>query len=522
MKKLHKALYRKWRPKVFDDVLGQDHIVTVLKNQCSTEKTSHAYLFCGSRGTGKTTAAKILAKAVNCLSLKDGNPCGVCDNCILVDSGVATDINEIDAASNNSVDNIRDLRDEVVYSPAALKKRVYIIDEVHMLSASAFNALLKTLEEPPENVVFILATTELNKIPSTILSRCQRFEFRRIDSDVIKSRIEFVAKEEGINLQKEAAELIARLADGGMRDALSMLESCAGGLTDETVDLAFVQDRLGVSGADSAITLLENIAEKNVGSCLKIISAIHLSAKDLNSFLGDLLKLVRDILVLSRTGDKNLISTFLSDEETDRLSDLSKSFKTEELLYFSAVLEDTYFRLGRYSSNKRFEIEMAVIKLCDPSLDNSSSALAARISALENAKVSTPIIFEKVKIEQQAAAEEEEEDVVEQATEEAEPKKSETKQPKRKRLPDIKEFLEKLKKEPQLYAFAEVSNLQFTENGLTIICEPFVANMLKQKTSLIKLEDALKELCGEGFTVTISDKKEAVEEKSSLDDLKIY
>ena len=516
----------------FDDVFGQDHIVTVLKNQCSTGKTSHAYLFCGSRGTGKTTAAKILAKAVNCLDIRAGNPCGVCQNCLLVESGAATDINEIDAASNNSVDNIRDLRDEVVYVPAALKKRVYIIDEVHMLSTSAFNALLKTLEEPPENVVFILATTELNKIPATILSRCQRFEFRRIDSDIIRKRIQYYAEKEGIKLETEAAELIARLADGGMRDALSMLESCSAGNSETgKVDLAFVQDRLGVSGSDSALLLLENVAKKNVSGCISIIAMLHSSAKDLNSFLGDLLRLVRDILVLSRTGDKNTISSFLSDEETDRLSSLSKTFKTEELLYFSTVLEDTFFRLGRYSSNKRFELEMTAIKLCDTSLDSSPAALAARISVLESGSF-TSIKREADKQSPQIQEKDSSFDIESSANENIQPDDSSkeaviAEQPKGDnhpvKFPDVKKFLEKLKKEPQLYALAEVSSLRFTEKGLTIGCDPFVANMLSQKTSLIKLEDALKELCGEGFTITISGKKEVVnEEKSSLDDLKIY
>ena len=225
---MHQALYRKWRPPHFDEVYGQDHITSILKYQCATGKFSHAYLFCGSRGTGKTTCAKILAKAVNCLNPTPAGPCGECAACRSIDSGAATDVLEMDAASNNGVDDIRDIRDEVIYTPSELKYRVYIIDEVHMLSASAFNALLKTLEEPPEHVVFILATTELQKLPATIISRCQRFDFRRISTDDLCARLHKIAREEDIDLSEEAARLIARQAQGGMRDAVSLLELCAG------------------------------------------------------------------------------------------------------------------------------------------------------------------------------------------------------------------------------------------------------------------------------------------------------
>ena len=223
---MHQALYRKWRPDVFDDVYGQEHITSVLKYEVGNGKLSHAYLFCGSRGVGKTTCAKILAKAVNCENPQNGEPCGVCDSCRAIDAGSAPDVLEMDAASNNGVDNIRDIREEVIFAPAMLKYKVYIVDEVHMLSTSAFNALLKTLEEPPSYVIFILATTEQHKLPATIISRCQRFEFRRISTENLSARIELIAKEEGIKLTKDASHLIARLSQGGMRDAISLLELC--------------------------------------------------------------------------------------------------------------------------------------------------------------------------------------------------------------------------------------------------------------------------------------------------------
>lgn len=505
-KAFHKALYRKWRPKSFDDVYGQDHIITVLKNQCIAGKTSHAYLFCGTRGTGKTTAAKILAAAVNCQNPKDGNPCGVCENCQLIESGAATDINEIDAASNNSVDDIRTLRDEVVYSPAALKKRVYIIDEVHMLSTSAFNALLKTLEEPPDDVVFILATTELNKIPPTILSRCQRFEFRRIEQSVICHRLKLVAAQEGIKLEKEAAELIAKLADGGMRDALSMLESCASG-TEDIITINFVQDRLGVAGADVALEILEAIYEQNTTRALTKIAQLHSSAKDFTAFLNELLRLVRDMMMYARTDDKSIISTFLSNDDTQRLERLAKAFTTEQLLYFADVLEDCFYRLGRYSSNKRFELEMAVVRLGDITLDTDTMALAARISKLEaggvvrmlddnNFQQALPII-EAVKQEPKPAAKTKKTNI------------------------NSKNLIDAFKNNTQLYAVLQSSDIQINGNEIIIGCDPFGIAPIKNAQTQIEAE--LEKHFGAQVKITITDRKNCVtEENSSLDDIKIY
>ena len=260
---MHQALYRKWRPQTFDDVCGQEHITSILKYEASKGNFNHAYLFCGSRGTGKTTCAKILAKVINCENPKDGNPCGECAACRSIDDGSATDVLEMDAASNNSVESIRDLRDEVVYPPTNLKYRVYIVDEVHMLSDSAFNALLKTLEEPPSYVVFILATTELHELPATIISRCQRFEFRRMPVEVLTARLEKIAAAENIDIEKGALQILAKQAQGGMRDAISLLDLCSGGSRGKRIDEDAVNDIVGISGRATLERLVNAIADKN-------------------------------------------------------------------------------------------------------------------------------------------------------------------------------------------------------------------------------------------------------------------
>ena len=298
---LHTALYRKWRPADFSSVVGQDHITGVLRYEVAHGKTTHAYHFCGSRGTGKTTCAKILAKAINCLSPVDGNPCGKCEACLAVAAGNATDIIEMDAASNNGVEYLRDIREEVIYTPALLKKKVYIIDEVHMLSASAFNALLKTLEEPPEHVVFILATTELQKLPATITSRCQRFDYRRISTDDIAGRLEFIAGKEDISLTHEAAKLIGRLSLGGMRDAISLLELCAG--SGKTVDIALVNSAAGVSGRENVSQTVAAVIKKNNPAIFGIIGDFSSSAVDLLVFWQELISYYRDMLVMSTAPD---------------------------------------------------------------------------------------------------------------------------------------------------------------------------------------------------------------------------
>ena len=332
---MHQALYRKWRPQTFDEVYGQEHITSVLRYEAEHNAFSHAYLFCGSRGTGKTTCAKILAKVVNCEHPVDGNPCGVCEACRLIDSGAATDVLEMDAASNNGVDNIRDIRDEVVYSPSSLRYRVYIIDEVHMLSVSAFNALLKTLEEPPEHVVFILATTELHKLPATIISRCQRFDFRRISTDVLMERLNLIAKAEQIELHPDAARMLARLAQGGMRDAISLLELCAGAHRAVTPEV--VAASVGLTGREAMLRTVNAVADRDYDILFAQIDEVVRSSKDISVFWQDLISLYRDMLVVKTT--KNAASYLdLTDHEGEQLTAVAERFRRETLLYHCKLL----------------------------------------------------------------------------------------------------------------------------------------------------------------------------------------
>lgn len=379
---MHQALYRKWRPKTFEDVCGQEHITSVLRYEVSENAVSHAYLFCGSRGTGKTTCAKILAKAVNCLSPVNGSPCGKCAACAAIENGTATDVLEMDAASNNGVEAIRDIRDEVVYSPSVLKYRVYIVDEVHMLSASAFNALLKTLEEPPAHVLFILATTELQKLPATIISRCQRFDFRRIAAPVLAARVSYIAKEEGLDITPEAANRIARIAAGGMRDAISLLELCAGvegQITPETVN-----EMTGSTGRDSVVGLTDAVAAADYDTILSVIATAVNSSRDLTVFWQDLLSLYRDLLVIKTTdaADKYLD---LTDAEAKELHALAGKFGKGRLLLHCKLLEDAFFAMQKAGAVKRVIAELTLLRMCDPTLDTGAEALLARVEKLEDA-----------------------------------------------------------------------------------------------------------------------------------------
>lgn len=378
---MHQALYRKWRPSDFDEVCGQEHISSVLKYQCAEGKTSHAYLFCGSRGTGKTSCAKILAKALNCTESKDGNPCGKCEACRTIDLGIATDVLEMDAASNNGVDNIRDIRDEVSYTPAALKYRVYIVDEVHMLSPAAFNALLKTLEEPPAHVVFILATTELHKLPATIISRCQRFDFRRIGTPAIAERLAKISASEGFDLDADAATLIAKISQGGMRDAISLLELCSGNGERITVDS--VNEAIGSTGRDSIVKCVRAIAQKDHETIFSEIAGIVASSKDLTVFWQELINFYRDLFVYKST-DSAKKYLDLTQIELEQLDELSAMFKKETLLYHSKLLDDSFYTIQKQSALKRSAAELTLIRMCDEKLDSSYEALMSRIAALED------------------------------------------------------------------------------------------------------------------------------------------
>ncbi|MGM9631688.1 MAG: DNA polymerase III subunit gamma/tau [Eubacteriales bacterium] len=377
---MHQALYRKWRPKTFSEVCGQDHVTSILRQEASEGRFNHAYLFCGSRGTGKTTCAKILSKAVNCENIIDGNPCGVCPSCLAVENGSTTDVLEMDAASNNGVDNIRDIRDEVIYSPSFLKYRVYIVDEVHMLSNSAFNALLKTLEEPPAHAIFILATTELHKLPATIVSRCQRFEFRRISTDVLTSRIKFIAEKENIEIDDGAARLIARYSQGGMRDSISLLELCASGGDRITVNT--VNETVGSAGRETMMDIARAISEKNFEFLFGELDSVVNSSKDITVFWQDLISLYRDLLVVKTVRDSAKYLD-LTDFEAENLASLAERFSREMLIYHCKMLEEALASMQTSGAVKRIIAELCFVKMCDDNLSTANEALLLRISKFE-------------------------------------------------------------------------------------------------------------------------------------------
>ena len=377
---MYQALYRKYRPQTFDDVSGQMAVTQTLKTQILSGKMSHAYLFTGSRGTGKTSCAKILAKAVNCLNPKDGNPCNCCDACNAIDSGACMDVLEIDAASNNGVDNVRGLRDDAVYTPSQVKMRVYIIDEVHMLSISAFNALLKIIEEPPEHLLFILATTELHKVPATILSRCQRFSFRRINQEDIVERLQYVAYQEQIDLDDGAARVIARMADGGMRDALSLLDQCASATSGE-LSAERVYACLGIAGEQKAGELMGYIANRDASGALSLFNRLYAEGKDLGALLDELACLTRDLLILKTAPDSGI--TMLSGVATDaEASHLATRISAGELIRNMTLLEETMAGFTRNAS-RRLDAELCILTMCQPKLQLDSQAINARLTRLE-------------------------------------------------------------------------------------------------------------------------------------------
>ena len=378
---MYQALYRKWRPKTFEDVVGQEHITDTLRRQAAQGRLSHAYLFTGTRGTGKTTCAKILAKAVNCQSPKDGDPCGQCPACLGIDNGSLLDVLELDAASNNGVDQVRALRDEAVYSPASVKYRVYIIDEVHMLSISAFNALLKILEEPPAHLIFILATTELHKVPATILSRCQRFAFKRIRPQDIAKRLLYVAGQEGMELRSDAAGLLSRLSDGAMRDALSLLDQC--GAAGGTIDASRVLDVLGLAGNLQTAELMGFLLGRDAQSALLTLDRLYSGGKDVGALLGELSTLTRDLLIRMTAPEGG--ASLLSGGYDDALMDsLSRGISPARLLFMASQLQSVSASLP-LSPNRRTDAELCLLRLCDESLCGDVTALAARLSGWRRA-----------------------------------------------------------------------------------------------------------------------------------------
>lgn len=433
---MYQVLYRKWRPQKFSDVAGQPQVTKTLENELKSGRINHAYLFTGSRGTGKTTCAKILAKAVNCLNLQNGNPCCECENCKGIDDGSILDVVEMDAASNRGIDDIRAVIDEAQFRPSRGKYRVYIIDEVHMLTEPAFNALLKTLEEPPEHVVFVLATTEVHKLPSTILSRCQRFDFNRIAPEDIKNRLKYVAENEGASIEDDAAYLIAAIADGAMRDALSLMDRCLGSADNITTEI--VRDSAGLARKDYLFELSTACINKNPAKALETLSRLHRESKDMARLCDELLDHFRSLMMIKCTRNPQTHIVMSADEF--ELAQTQADYLTlGEIVYIMDILQNTYQRMGKGNSNKT-ELETALVKLSAPELEGTNEALTARVCALEKAlksgvtinalqpetkpEVNEPEVKPEVKPEPKAPKPIEK-NQVEQKAEEAEPVKKE-------------------------------------------------------------------------------------------------
>lgn len=413
----YQALYRKYRPLTFSDVVGQEHITETLKKELNDNTVVHAYLFTGTRGTGKTSCAKILARAVNCLNSENGDPCLKCDQCLADLNEENTDIVEIDAASNNGVDNIRELRELINFSPANSKYRVYIIDEVHMLSPGAFNALLKTLEEPPSHVIFILATTEVHKLPATILSRCQRFDFRRIDSEKIAERIHYIADNEGLTVTDDAAMLIASVADGGMRDALSILDLCAS--SSKNIDEAVVESVCAMAGNEYLLELTDCLKKTDTEKALLLLDELNNSSVDMLRLLGELTSHFRDLMIIKTVkGTKRPI--ICSQKRMAALEAQAAMFDIKEIIYCLTVLQESSALMQ--TGNRRSQMEMAIIKLCNPALSLDLASLERRISALEKNGVT-------IKVTEENSIEAEEEEIPLPTSEDEMPATEELEQP---------------------------------------------------------------------------------------------
>ena len=377
----YQALYRKWRPLEFEDVKGQEHIVTTLKNQIRADRIGHAYLFCGTRGTGKTTVAKIFAKAVNCEHPVDGSPCGECPTCRAIAAGNSMNVIEIDAASNNGVDNIRQIREEVEYRPTEGKYKVYIIDEVHMLSIGAFNALLKTLEEPPAYVIFILATTEAHKIPITILSRCQRYDFRRISIDTITARLRELMDAEQVTVEDRALRYIAKAGDGSMRDALSLLDQCIAFYLGQELTYDKVLDTLGAVDTEIFSRLLRQILDKNITGAIQTVETLVIEGRELGQFVTDFTWYLRNLMLVQSSDDMEDVLD-ISSENLALLKEEASMVDADILMRYIRIFSELGSQI-KYASQKRILIEIAVIKLCKPEMEKDYTSLVDRIDSLE-------------------------------------------------------------------------------------------------------------------------------------------
>ncbi len=519
---MYQALYRKWRPQSFADVIGQGAVTETLAKQVETGKLSHAYLFSGSRGTGKTTCAKILARAANCENPFHGNPCNKCPSCLGILDGGILDVVEIDAASNNGVDNVRDLRDEAIYSPANVKRRVYIIDEVHMFSSSAFNALLKIMEEPPAHVMFILATTELHKVPATIASRCQKFVFKRISASTIAERLMFIARSEGANLGAEAAGYIASLADGAMRDAVSLLDQCLS-LGSGEVSIETVEGALGLAGRAQTFALAEAIAARQTGSALSILNDIYTGGRNLASVLTELSEILRDVLIL-KTAPGEKIPRIDARYTESELSALCDRFDTFRLISAIETLTRATSAIA-VSTNRRIDAELACIRLCESAGSEDTSAIASRISELER-KISSGAFVSSTPSDVKKSVENPPAPVKNEATVPREAKPAPKKEaPAKSTSADDenmwKKILEvaKAKLSPGIYPL--FAGAKATRDGGMLVLSSenlFVLKMLAQKENMDILRSTAESL---GFDVTITARQMQKEkqETSGLDEL---
>ena len=535
---MYRAFYRKYRPSTFIDVVGQKHITTTLENAVKSGKTSHAYLFTGSRGTGKTSCAKILSKAVNCLNPQNGNPCNECEICKGIDSGAILDIIEIDAASNNGVDNIRDLREEANFTPANAKFRVYIIDEVHMLSIGAFNALLKTLEEPPAHVIFILATTEVHKLPSTILSRCQRFDFKRIPPEDMATRLKEVAEKESLQLSDDGAMLIARIADGAMRDALSLLDRCSS--CEGIIDSAAVASSAGLAGREYIFELCDCILEKDSAKALEVIDKLYNDSCDMERLITELTSHFRNLMVSKAV--KNFQDMIIcSQGEIEIIREQSAKTTLATIMSCIDILTASASTM-KQGANRRTSAELCIIRLCTPSLDNDINALLRRISELESVVASGKIT---VNVQSPAPVKEEKTEIkaeptsapVQQETPKAEePVKEEPKPepqpPKEEKTivpensgtvpfdiwPEVTEKL--FAKDPSLIAMLTGSSAFIHQNKYLLIKgSPVLELYLKTGDYSKIIREAVAEVTGKTYTLAVYNNKQEEAPKNPLSDL---
>ena len=529
---MYRAFYRKYRPSTFTDVVGQEHITRTLENAVKTGKTSHAYLFTGSRGTGKTSCAKILAKAVNCINSHNGNPCNECEICKGIDSGAILDIIEIDAASNNGVDNIRDLREEANFTPANAKFRVYIIDEVHMLSIGAFNALLKTLEEPPAHVIFILATTEVHKLPSTILSRCQRFDFKRIPPEAIAGRLKEVAVKENLQLSDDGAMLIARIADGAMRDALSLLDRCSS--HEGLIDSAAVASSAGLAGREHIFELCDCILEKDAARALEVVNKLYNDSCDMERLITELTSHFRNLMVSKAV--KNFRDMIIcSQGEIEIIRQQSSKTTLATIMSCIDILTASASTM-KQGANRRTSAELCIIRLCTPSLDGDLNAILRRLSELEafvssgkiTAKTESPAPAKEpeVKIEKQPELEPAKEPEKEEIPLPEPPPAPQEEQPAPQNMGTVPfdnwpEVLEKLfAKDKSLIAMLTGSSAYIHQNKYLLIKgSPVLELYLKTGDYSKIIKEAVTQITGRTYTLAVYNNKQEQTPKNPLSDL---